>query len=73
MFSIPIDAGPDLRVGKPALLFEDRIRWHRYLISPDGRRFLVVRDAAQGDASANQVNVVLNWFDDLKQRMGSSK
>jgi serine/threonine protein kinase/Tol biopolymer transport system component len=73
MFATPIDAGPVLRVGKPALLFEDRTRWYDYSIAPDGRRFLVVRDVEQSNAAANHVNVVLNWFDDLKQRMANTR
>jgi eukaryotic-like serine/threonine-protein kinase len=73
MFAAPIDSGPVLRVGKPLLLFEDKTHWSDYLIPPDGQRFLVTRDAEQRSAAANHVNVVLNWFEDLEQRMSSSK
>jgi len=73
MFATPIDAGPVLRVGKPALLFEDRTRWYDYSIAPDGRRFLVVMDVEQPSAAANHVNVVLSWFEDLKQRMANTR
>ena len=73
MFAAPIDAGPVLRVGKPVLLFEDKTRWSDYSIPPDGQRFLVARDVEQHSAAANHINVVLNWFEDLKQRMASTK
>jgi len=73
MFAAPIDAGPALKVGKPVLLFEDKTPWYGYSISPDGQRFLVARGVEQRGAAANHINVVLNWFDDLKQRMASSK
>jgi len=73
MFAAPIDAGPVLRVGKPVLLFEDKTRWSDYSIPPDGQRFLVARDVEQHSAAANHINVVLNWFEELKQRMASTK
>jgi Tol biopolymer transport system component len=73
MFAAPIDAGPALKVGRPVLLFEDKTPWYGYSISPDGQRFLVARSVEQRDAAANHINVVLNWFDDLKQRMANTK
>lgn len=43
----------------------------RYDVSPDGQRFLAIRvgDAADSDASVD-ITVVLNWFTELKERMG---
>jgi serine/threonine-protein kinase len=73
MFAALIDAGPVLKVGKPVLLFEDKTHWADYSIPPDGQRFLVVRDVEQHSDVANHVNVVLNWFEDLKQRMANAK
>ena len=37
-----------------------------YDVSPDGQRFLMVQG---GDANLSQLNVVLNWFEELKQRV----
>jgi len=73
MFAAPIDAGPVLRVGKPVPLFEDKTHWYDYSIPPDGQRFLVSRDVEQRSDAANHINVVLNWFEDLKQRMANAK
>ncbi len=39
---------------------------------PDGERFVFVQSAAQteaGDDTAPQINVVLNWFEYLKERV----
>ena len=36
-----------------------------YDISPDGRRFLVIRSADEEPSA--QMNVVLNWFEELKR------
>jgi hypothetical protein len=48
--------------------------WRDYDISPDGKQFLVVLPpgTAGSDApQALQIQVVLNWFEELKQRMTS--
>ena len=37
-----------------------------YDVAPDGQRFLMVQPSEQ---PATQVNVVLNWFEDLKRRV----
>ena len=42
-----------------------------YDISPDGQRFPMVFPADQADsvAEADQINIVLNWFEELKERV----
>ncbi len=43
-----------------------------YDMSPDGERLLMVFPADQadsGEAARHQINVVLNWFDELKERV----
>ena len=42
-----------------------------YSVSPDGQRFLMVRakEQQQQHTAATQINVVLNWFEELKQRV----
>jgi hypothetical protein len=37
-----------------------------YDVSPDGQRFLMVQGS---DANLTQLNVVLNWFEELKRRV----
>lgn len=32
-----------------------------------------MRDVEQRDDAANHINVVLNWFEDIKQRMADAK
>jgi serine/threonine-protein kinase len=39
----------------------------QYDISPDGRRFLMIKNVAANQASAPQIVVVENWFDELKR------
>jgi Tol biopolymer transport system component len=43
-------------------------------ITPDGKRFIGVIDANQtqtGSPAAPQIQLVINWFEDLKQRMSA--
>ena len=37
-----------------------------YDVSADGQRFLMVKETEQATA-ATQINVVLNWFEELKR------
>ncbi len=69
MMVVDITTEASLSVGNPRLLFEGRYwstAWHltNYDVSPDGQRFLMVKE----DRSAvTQINVVLNWFEELKR------
>jgi eukaryotic-like serine/threonine-protein kinase len=40
-----------------------------YDVSPDGRQFLMIQPSLQ-EPTATQINVVLNWFEELKPRVG---
>ncbi len=46
-----------------------------YDVSPDGRRFLMLKDAPASEPRAAQANivVVLNWFEELNQRMPANR
>ncbi|OVE79087.1 hypothetical protein BVY00_01310 [bacterium G20] len=59
--------------GIPKVLFEGDFvlghRWgRRYDLSPDGKRFLMIRES-EPPSSPTQYNIVLNWFDELKQKV----
>ncbi len=49
------------------------LRIRPYDITPDGQRFLMVFPAAQADSVTEipdeQINIVLNWFEELKERV----
>jgi hypothetical protein len=44
-----------------------------YDVSPDGQRFLMVKSSEQEAAAPTQINVVLNWFEELKQKVPTGK
>jgi hypothetical protein len=60
--------GPDLTLSKPRVLFEQRYAFGsaqtipNYDVSPDGQTFVMVKD----DSSSDRLNIVLNWFEELK-------
>jgi Tol biopolymer transport system component len=64
--------------GKPRMLFEGRyeqapVPVTNYDVSPDGQRFLMLKPAEQAQAAPTQINVVLNWFEELKQKVPTGK
>jgi hypothetical protein len=42
-------------------------------VSPDGQRFLMLKPGEQEQAAPTQINVVLNWFEELKQKVPTGK
>ncbi len=69
----PQDEG--LRVGTPRQLFE--IKGNTYTgphgISPDGARLLFIRSATESGEQVQQPAVVVNWLEELKDKMRASK
>ena len=76
VMSIPFRTEPEFTVEAPQLLFEAPFvpslgQWGRnYDISPDGERFLMIRDAKNRTAPL-EFHVVLNWFEELKAKVGN--
>jgi len=69
MMVVAVQTGPTFKAETPRLLFEGRyltgpFNWQsNYDISPDGQRFLMIKQVEVG----TQINVVLNWFEELKR------
>ena len=72
MMVVSVETEPTFRKGRPEVLFEGSyatslrfsVGYQYYDISPDGQQFLMIK-AEQ--TSATQINVVLNWFEELKR------
>jgi Tol biopolymer transport system component/tRNA A-37 threonylcarbamoyl transferase component Bud32 len=45
----------------------------QYDVSPDGQRFLMLKSAEQEQSAATQINVVLNWTEELTRLVPSGK
>ena len=74
---VAVETDPVVKLGTPKSLFRGRyIGWD---LSPDGKRFLVIatrllRDEPSSDEDSpspfpRKINIVLNWFEELKERV----
>jgi Tol biopolymer transport system component len=69
---VDITTQPTFKAGTPRVLLEGGFRLvsgalgPSFDVSADGQRFLMVQN---NDANPTQLNVVLNWFEELKRRV----
>jgi Tol biopolymer transport system component len=78
MLAVEIATQPGFAASKPRVLFEGDylptpLSFPNYDVSPDGQRFLMLKSNEAGDAAPTQINVVLNWFEELKRRVPAGK
>ena len=76
MMAVDLTTQPSFSAGKPKVLFEGRYLFGQgspanYDISADGQRFLMVK--ASNEAPPTEINFVLNWFEELKQKVPTGK
>ena len=75
---VAVESGPTFTAATPQVLFEGRYRWvfdpgsPEYDVSADGQRFLMAKPREQ-EAHITHLNLVLNWFEELKQRVPSGE
>ena len=79
MMVVDVSTAPDVMLSPPRLLFEQRyafgagITIANYDVTRDGQRFLMIKDTAATDQTATatpaSMVVVLNWLEELKQRV----
>ncbi len=73
MMAVAVETGPVFSAGTPRLLFEGQYFSQtlaaNYDVSPDGQRFVMISEDEL--EAPTQINVVLNWFEELKQRVPS--
>jgi tRNA A-37 threonylcarbamoyl transferase component Bud32 len=78
MMAVEIATQPGFAAGKARMLFEGQYvptpaTFPNYDVSPDGQRFLMLKPVEQAQAGVTQINVVLNWFEELKQKVPTGK
>jgi serine/threonine protein kinase/Tol biopolymer transport system component len=79
MMAADIFTQPSFTVGKPRQLFAGAYEMNYfaapfYDVSADGQRFLMLKPVEQTqDAAPTQINIVLNWFEELKQKVPTGK
>jgi hypothetical protein len=74
--SVDIRTQPSFAFGKSATLPINGIVSNQglggFAVMPDGKHFVVLLPASQPEpdkASADQINITINWFEELKQRV----
>ncbi|MCH8267337.1 MAG: serine/threonine-protein kinase [Acidobacteria bacterium] len=77
MMAVEIATEPTFSAGLPRLLFEGNFQpsaasLANYDVTPDGQRFVMIQEGAP-DSPPPQINVVLNWFEELKRRVPSGQ
>jgi serine/threonine-protein kinase len=70
MMAVDVSGDPDLTLSQPRPLFDQRYLFQslsvaEFDVGADGQRFLMVKD----EAGAGRLNLVLDWFEELKQRV----
>ena len=69
---VEVQSEPAFSSGRPQLVFEgpyltDQRGTSNYDISPDGQRFLMIKAVEEEEGQQVQINIVLNWFEELKR------
>jgi hypothetical protein len=70
--SAAVQTEPTLKPGKTETLFQGEYVVSAWDISPDGKRFLMVKEPGSNtpeDAGPLKLNVIVNWFEELKERV----
>jgi Tol biopolymer transport system component/predicted Ser/Thr protein kinase len=74
MMAVETNTKSNFSADKPKLLFERHYATYNtmpaYDVTPDGQRFLLAKTGGQ---APEEINVVLNWFADLKQKAPTQK
>ena len=77
VIAVDVATQPTFVAGKPRVLFQGPYRTTSILmpfydVSPDGQRFLMIKPSEQ-TSSLNQIVVVQNWTEELKQKVPTGK
>jgi hypothetical protein len=78
MMATAVQTKPTFTAAKPTLLFErhyvasPQSHLANYDVSLDGQRFLMIK-ASEQESAAAQLNVVLNWSDELRRLVPAGK
>jgi eukaryotic-like serine/threonine-protein kinase len=76
LMSVPVEPGPAWRAGMPTKLFDWQdfphggFPFRHYDVSPDGRRFFMIKEVSGGETGTpGGIVVVQNWLEELRRRM----
>jgi len=72
MMAVEVTPGPSFVAAKPRMLFQGPFvrsvaGFRRYDVAPDGKRFVMIQ-RPEVESGPPQINVVLNWVEELRER-----
>jgi eukaryotic-like serine/threonine-protein kinase len=81
LMSVPVGRGTAWTAGTPSKLFDGPYfrgttgitATRTYDVSPDGKRFLMIKPSAAGQDSTPTIVVVQNWFEELKRLVPTTR
>jgi hypothetical protein len=69
--AVPVQTEPSFAPGNAEVVFEGRYTGgpfaRNYDISPDGERFLMIKEGGSDETSPTEFILVQNWFEELKR------
>ena len=75
MMAVEVQTTQAFRAGNPRMLFETKFAFSdiaAHDVTADGKLFVIVKPSEKDQAPA-QIQVVLNWFEELKQKVPTAK
>jgi hypothetical protein len=69
MMAVDVDTSIGFRIGVPKVLFERAVFGgpeEPYDVTPDGRRFLMLKSAVT-ESTRSELHIVVNWVEELKR------
>ena len=72
MMVVDVQLQPTFRAGTPRVLFEGKFA-AGYDVSPDGQRFVMLQSEEQQQTTKRELQITLNWFEDLRRRVPAGK
>ena len=76
LMSLPVATKPTFSIRSPTKMLDNVpviTPGRSYDVSPDGKRFLILKDAPGASQSIRQLEVVLNWTEDLRRLTQTTK
>jgi len=70
MMAVTVRTEPEFAADTPRVLFETT--FSDFDVTRDGQRFVIIQQKEKS-AGGDHLNVVVNWFDDLRARMGAER
>ena len=75
LMTVDVQTEPSVAYGKPEEVFAGRFSGGPFLrtydISPDGERFLMIKESGNDETSSTEFILVQNWFEELKRLVPS--